>query len=198
MTNTRTLSRNVGIAVAVALLIAASALLLPALSRDDSPKRPDGAAQSDVPIQTSVSNELAAKLDYMGLEFKQDLSADDVTLAQSAAIERSGAEFGGVAKGLPATVAAVGTFTNPTYGKALDDGTTDPYIVNRPAWIVVYENVPQTSSDQFGGDLRQEKQAAFTAYTDLAVFVDASTGEVLGATTLLTPEKQPENTGATK
>lgn len=197
MTLTRTTSRSVGVAVAVVLLIAASALLLPALSRDDSHPS-NGAANADVPIQSAVSNELAAKLDYMGLEFKQDISAGDVKLPQSTAIERSGAEFSGVAKGLPATVAAVGTFTNPTYGKALDDGTTDPYIVNRAAWVVVYENVPQTSSDQFGGNMRQKEQASVTAFTDLAVFVDASTGEVLGATTLLTPEKQPENTGATK
>lgn len=200
MTSTKSMSSNVAIAATVVLLIAASALLLPSLLKADSDAQPrNTTVQTDVALQSTIPADLTVKLTYMGLEFDEGVALKGVTVPQAEGVAKATAEFGGITKGVSATIAAVGSFTNTTYGKAREDGTPEPSIVDRPTWIVVYKNVPQTNDDQLGGGVLKETKP-FTAYTDFAVFVDATTGEVLGATTLLDPEEQPSNhvAGASK
>lgn len=181
-------------AAAVTAVLAGGAWLLPHLSGagnkpSEAAATTDTTAEANAVLQETITSATAEKLDYTGFDFAQTVSLADVTITRDEAVKKADAEFGPMAQGTPATVAALGNFTNRTYGKTLADGSIEPFIANRATWMIIYEGVPQTAEGLLPPRGVKVETPKVPGSADFAVFVDAKTGEVLGANTLATPEE---------
>jgi hypothetical protein len=194
------------VAAVVAVIIGTSFLA----DSDGSPT-PQPAIKSPIDDPTpavktahSLSPEFVAKLHYVSwYVHEKAVQQSDVPISEEAAIERANQTRGATRSHQP-VVAALGKVTNTGYGRRNRDGHFRPFIKDRAAWVLIYDDVQTANSGLGGGGsgprgrFKPTPGPDQTFHIEIAMFIDAHTGKLLpGMTSLIDPggpDATPEET----